>query len=757
MQFANLQYRSDNQNNSLLFSLKNIEILSKMPGKLILAFSLLFLTFNAFSQQNLPKGLTEKEKGIFKDYIQNFEYGNKNTQPPALVPRTPAEFEEAGGVIITWTSYQAELREIVKHASQRVPVYIVADNATNVQAYLAQDGITMENITFVDFDFNSVWVRDFGPQSIYLSETDELAFVDWVYNRPRPQDNLIPFNMANFLDIPVFQMTSNPNRLVATGGNIMTDGHGTAFSSKLIVAENPNLSISEIDEIVYSYMGIDRYVKMNELPYDNISHIDMHMKLLDEETLLIGNFPEGVSDGPYIETNIAYVLNNYPTCYDRDFEIIRVPMVPNSSGNYPPYSHYRTFTNSIILNDLVLVPTYNNSALNQEALAIYEAAMPGYEIIGINMENVIGASGAIHCITKEIAAEDPIFISHAPFRTLDDFTGFYPVNAIIKNTTGITSASVFYKTTHNTDFTEISMMANGDSFSAEIPAQPCITTFEYYISATNKNKTVNKPLPGANGPWSIEINGDSVNFTASANQIEIDQPVTFSYTGCLENGNFENVNWNFGEGADPATHHNLNDVAVSYSTSGKKTISLTIDDVVVIRNNFISVSTKPTFALTVSTEGQGSTYPVSGIYRIDENKEVSISAEPAPGWLFEKWIINEDEITQTEVNLSITEDILAKAYFQQNITNIPRWEEKFLSDVFPNPAQKQFNVAMTPTPGNVFIAIYNLTGQKVQQHSIKVTQYDQIFSVDLSNEDSGVFFVKVTWEKGSHTHKILIQ
>lgn len=35
-------------------------------------------------------------------------------------------------------------------------------------------------------------------------------------------------------------------------------------------------------------MGIERYIKMQTLPYDGIHHIDMHMKLLDEETLLVG-------------------------------------------------------------------------------------------------------------------------------------------------------------------------------------------------------------------------------------------------------------------------------------------------------------------------------------------------------------------------------------------------------------------------------------------------------------------------------------
>ncbi len=99
----------------------------------------------------------------------------------------------------------------------------------------------------------------------------------------------------------------------------MSDGMGTAFASSLILDENEfgnpyNVSVkteSQIDGILSDFMGIDRYIKMNPLPYDVIHHIDMHMKLLDEETLIVGEYPAGVADGPQIEANIQYVLNNF--------------------------------------------------------------------------------------------------------------------------------------------------------------------------------------------------------------------------------------------------------------------------------------------------------------------------------------------------------------------------------------------------------------------------------------------------------------
>ena len=67
------------------------------------------------------------------------------------------------------------------------------------------------------------------------------------------------------------------------------------------------------------FMGITNYIKMEELPFDAIHHIDMHMKLLNEETLLVAEYPEGVSDGPQIEENLQYILDNFTTKYGTPF------------------------------------------------------------------------------------------------------------------------------------------------------------------------------------------------------------------------------------------------------------------------------------------------------------------------------------------------------------------------------------------------------------------------------------------------------
>ena len=70
------------------------------------------------------------------------------------------------------------------------------------------------------------------------SNVDSLFLVDWIYNRPRPDDDVFPEALSNYLDIDLYQTSVYPYNFVATGGNFMSDGFGTAFSSNLIIDEN---------------------------------------------------------------------------------------------------------------------------------------------------------------------------------------------------------------------------------------------------------------------------------------------------------------------------------------------------------------------------------------------------------------------------------------------------------------------------------------------------------------------------------------
>lgn len=473
--------------------------------------------------QDLPHRMSDDEAVRMPAYLQGrAQSPTAITTPPDSPVRTIGEWEELQGFTITWTSYQSILKEIVRAAKEETRVYIICNNPSTVISYLATNNIDTVNVTCMQVPYNSVWSRDYGPWSGYTNSVDTLITIDWIYNRPRPLDDEVPAALAAQLNTPFYQTTTAPWDLIHTGGNFMTDGFGTGFSSKLILDENPNHTEAEIDSVMNRFMGINRYIKMDKLPYDVIHHIDMHMKLLDEETLLMGEYPSGVADGPQIEANLLYILSNYNSVFGTPYKIIRIPM-PADNGQYPNSGgDYFTYTNSSFVNKTIIVPTYGIPA-DTTALRIYREALPGYTVTGINSTASISALGALHCITKELGTSDPLLISHQPLRDTYDDVNPYTVQALMKHRSGIAAAWLYYRTDTLQPYTLVPMSQgfNPEYWLADIPAMPVGTTIYYYVAGESvSGKQQVRPMPAPAGYWKFKVLGisglEDMNQIASA-------------------------------------------------------------------------------------------------------------------------------------------------------------------------------------------------------------------------------------------------
>ncbi len=473
----------------------------------------------SFAQtEGLPIGFAPGEQEKMPYYLENLNISGIVT-PPGLVPRTMAEWEESQAIVIAWISYPAVLAEIVRYAREECRVIIICSNIQTVKTYLTSKNVDFSsNVEFVIGSYNTVWIRDYGPNPVYLKGVDSLALVDWIYNRPRPLDDKINDLIGSYMNLPVYSTSTAPYDLVNTGGNYMSDGMGTAFASKLVLDENgpnnkygfSNLNEAEVDSLMYKFMGIKNYILMQTLPYDGIHHIDMHMKLLDEKTLLVGKYPDGTADGPQIEANIQYILSGYQTTFGTPFRIIRVTMPPDASGIYPDQGgDYRTFANALIINKSVLLPIYQPK-YDTTAVSIWQNAMPGYKIRTIDCNSMISASGAIHCITHEIGVLNPLLIQHL---SLSDVNGSfplgYPVDAFIQHKSGIQLATIYYRLKGETDWKTVSMTVKDESthaYTAFIPEQVNGSTIEYYIEATaNTGKVQTKPMTAPDGFYSFKV------------------------------------------------------------------------------------------------------------------------------------------------------------------------------------------------------------------------------------------------------------
>lgn len=483
-------------------------------------FVFVFSTFTLSAQKSevLPKGFSEAEKSL----VASFDFVNaaqNRTPAPSSPVRTAAEWEEIEYLVVTWEPFFSNiLRQIVQVGVQEAKVIIVTENQNAVSNFLSSNGVSLTNITFLDRPFDSIWIRDYAGNTVYTDDVGERALVDWIYNRPRPNDNTIPSAHADLLDIPIYITNSGTNDLVNTGGNYMSDGLGNAFASDLILEENEAgnpygvsaKTEEQVDQIMEDYMGIQNYIKMEALPFDVINHIDMHMKLLDEETLLVSRYPEGVADGPQIEENINFVLNNHQSAFGTPYKVEWIDAPPSTTGNYPDNGGwYRTYSNSIIINKSILVPIYRPE-VDGPALALYEELMPGYNIVGIDVDNqdepLISQLGAIHCITHSIGVADPLLIVHQPIAEANPGSSV-TIEASIKHISNIAEAKVFWREEGETTYQEVAMSpTTGDLWEGNITVPNFDTVVEYYVWAeANSGKSLARPLVAPEGYWRMNI------------------------------------------------------------------------------------------------------------------------------------------------------------------------------------------------------------------------------------------------------------
>ena len=351
--------------------------------------------------QNLPRNLTGEEQSRLHEIGIN----RTITDPPDSIVYTPAEFDSVTGVIFAWEAYPTLLTDLIKEVAEDDTAWVVVDNTSeqnSVSNTLSNANVNMDRVVFQVIETNSVWVRDYGPWWIIEPE-NSLAIIDLVYNRPRPLDDTYPESAAGYFDINYYGLG-----LIEAGGNMLLDGQGSVIVSNVIFdgsqGFDPTLTQDQLEQYFLDYFGVHKVIVTPHLINDGTGHIDMFVKLINDSTVIVGEYENQSAGYPGnydICNQVASQLANETNGAGRPFNIIRMPM--------PSYNNGITYTyiNSLIVNNKVLVPIYGIStefANDDSVLALYETIMPGVEAVGFDCNQIIPANGAIHCIAMKVPA-----------------------------------------------------------------------------------------------------------------------------------------------------------------------------------------------------------------------------------------------------------------------------------------------------------------------------------------------------------------
>lgn len=459
------------------------------------------LTFSiAFAQQTEP--LTHHMSAWEKELMQNTTRSFTETPPPTGEVRNIAEWEAMESVLVAYTGGFGVPLSLIAEMSQDCNITTIVSGASEentVNNMYSSNGVNTANCTYVYQDPDSYWTRDYSPWYIAIDDS-EVAIVNFPYNRPRPNDNDVPILMANELGVDLYGMD-----VEHTGGNYMTDGYGIAASSDLVWAENTSQSHAQINTKMQDYLGIDTYHVTID-PLGGIKHIDCWGKFLDVDKVLVTEVP---SNHPkyddYEEVANYYTAQNCSWGYP--YEVIRVQA---AYGDVNPY------TNSLILNNKVFVPQ-TGSNLDDDAIAVYEAAMPGYEILGFHAGSAPNwlNSDAIHCRAHGVADREMLYIAHYPLHGTLAFQTNYTIEADVVSYGGSSISTGFpklYYRQNGGSWEEVEMQnTTGNTYTASIPGLNDSNDVAYYIYAENDNsKTESHPRIGVADPHLFSYSGGNI-------------------------------------------------------------------------------------------------------------------------------------------------------------------------------------------------------------------------------------------------------
>ena len=429
----------------------------------------------------LPIGLTDDEIARW-DEIYSM---GRDTDPPPSPVRNIAEYERMQGVLIRYPFGIST--DIISEISQDLIIYclVSSNQQNNANSILESSGVNMENVDFVIGSTDSYWTRDYGPWWIVDGNRD-ISISDFTYNRPRQNDNEAPFKMSNHLDVPYYATD-----LIHAGGNYMTDGLGIGASSDLVYEENP-ISDDEVDSIMLAYYGLDTYHVVEDPNNTYIDHIDCWGKYLSPTKVLIREVPDTHPQYDEIEETALYfssVMNEW----GEPWQLYRI-WTPNNQ----PY------TNSLIINEKVLVPIMGGN-WDDEAIAVYENAMPGYEVLGFT--GSWESTDALHCRIKGIPDLEMLQIFHNPINNgTEPVNSEYLLEVLVEDlsNTGIISDSVkvFWRELGSEQWGsrqlyQSDIHENIDRWLGGIPALVDTGIVHYYVQATDySGRTERSPLTG---------------------------------------------------------------------------------------------------------------------------------------------------------------------------------------------------------------------------------------------------------------------
>ncbi|CAK0738022.1 agmatine deiminase [Gammaproteobacteria bacterium] len=338
-----------------------------------------------------------------------------------LHPFLPPEWAPQSAILLAWphpdsdwgpllseveTVFTTIAAAICRHERLLIAVHN-EQVSTRVTHCLNQAGVAEERYTLFHAPYNDTWMRDTGPITVIEDGWPVLLnfrFNGWggKFNAELDDALTLALHTAGaFGSTPSCQFP-----LVLEGGSIEVDGAGgllTTSSCLLAPTRNPEMDRSEVEAALRSYFGVERihWLHHGGLAGDDTDgHIDTLARFCSPHLIAYQacTDPDDEHFGP-----LRAMAEELATLRQTNEEPYHLAPLPWPRPHYAPDGHRlpATYANFLILNDAVLVPTYDDPA-DVQALNTLQHCFPDRQIVGIPCSPLLLQHGSLHCVTMQL-------------------------------------------------------------------------------------------------------------------------------------------------------------------------------------------------------------------------------------------------------------------------------------------------------------------------------------------------------------------
>lgn len=331
-------------------------------------------------------------------------------------PHLPAEWYQQSGIQLTWphagTDWAYMLDEvqecflnIAQEIAKREILLIVTPEPEAVRERI-EAAVNMDNVRFLQCETNDTWARDHGAITMIDGGNPSLldfAFNGWGLKYASELDNQITRRALEAGALKGCYV--NQLDFVLEGGSIESDGMGTLLTtSECLLSPNRNKRLNqvEIEEYLKSTFHLQRILWLDHgylAGDDTDSHIDTLARFCSPNTIAYVKCDNREDEHYKSLHDMEEQLKTFRTLAGEPYKLMALPMVNKieEDGERLP----ATYANFLIMNEVILYPTYGQPESDHKAKEVLQQAFPKHEIIGIDCRALIRQHGSLHCVTMQ--------------------------------------------------------------------------------------------------------------------------------------------------------------------------------------------------------------------------------------------------------------------------------------------------------------------------------------------------------------------